>query len=349
MSPCEARTFFALLVVAALSACTRKNNPPLPTPPPMPTALSLASLPASPDARSEWILELLQPRLSRIPNLAWSCDSDGAINIDFAGLTTDCPAFLKANPTGTATCTSSTTARLNYREHECPSKGTPPTAFTRLRLPEGAGLYIHASPTLLKSRTPELPDILFHPAEVQPETRLRPPTLAAWLAAASNKGAVALLLQTSRNSPSPMDSQMGSVLVPLRDFLAKVKSPTLLRPSLELLLPNASAGKSVLKLPLIDVIVPPQADTLEKEACTYLRRWIKTRQLLSEPGDVDVSRETPLYCHALWTGGSLPDRALVLAWLPLPLTLDDSAEFPFKTAEASLSPSLFQSLKILSK
>lgn len=332
-------------------ACFRKDADPIAVTaivPPVASLLNIAPFLDEHDPRKDWIKDLVQPRLDRLSNLKWNCSSDKkSFDISVEGFNTNCKDFIKANAAKIhppqPICSSDGLVQFPLKDEECDSSVKPPI-LSQLRLPEGSGLYASADQgRTLKPQTPAIPEIHFSDRDAW----LKAPDLKTWLAAAGFNGAILLTLQNTKADAA--DSALTTQTRLLKDFLARLRAPQLLRPTLELAVPSTELSPAIKNSPKIPFlkIHDDYTDPLFSETCRYVRRWIQTRQLLAQDKTVDVTRELPLNCVLAWEGQPLPPQTLILARLPLPLVTGESGSFPFKTLEDATSPSLLQSLRLV--
>ncbi len=162
--------------------------------------------------------------------------------------------------------------------------------------------------------------------------------LSPWLNTSSPRAPLLWILSVPRsaNEVAALDS--------LTKWIDPERSPKNLNFHIEKS-PSDSATK-LSKSPLLFFysIKSPYKSGIFAEACAYLDRWLRARQVLEASRAPEIKVE--LSCSFMWAEkNQLAPQQLVLTRLALPYVESSSSEFPFKTYEESFELGPLENLK----
>ena len=308
-------------------------------------------MPSQPgNAIDHWLSNFTDPPLSTLSNISNKCAvEENFFDVSLLEQKQKCAEILDSNKDSSfkLECLSEESLRVRLGRRPC-TPADVGEALSRIRQAANSGSYIRSGQMLKPNGllNPGLISNLFViELQSEGETSLQHPTWANWLAQGQpSPGVMAMYL--SYSSPSSQErtrrfSALNSLLAFLR---AQTKpryfpgfSPELINPMTQPELPAIKLNHSV-------ALKYSGQDSIEKESCEYLDKWLQARLVLE---GMDL-RTAPLElnCHFEWNEGSkYSEPALLLAQLPLPLSTPDGAVFPIRTSEEARSLSHLQLLR----
>ncbi len=296
------------------------------------------------DPRLIWLESATRPRIAEWSGQKSRCNKETHnLEVDFGKSGPTCSNFLP-NPYSDFQLSCGENGLLIINTKATCNEEIKKHLLIQIRLPDTFGLYRNSKKHLWipnESRNTEAKSLPSLEATRSNEgLKLKTPDLNSWLSSASTNGAVHIVLRLK----NPADRSRDRWLIELKYFLERQKESSQFKLGLSLnnIAIPSNARFDIIKLPVVQ-IDSKYSEPLYTEACQYLGRWIRARQVLANM-DMTGSQRLELDCFVQWFDEALQDPGLSITKLAVPLVLGDSSIFPFPSGEDSMSPYRFQPL-----